>query len=344
MHTWILEKPGLFARTEPGRMADPAAGEVLVKVHRMGLCGTDYHAYRGEQPYFAYPRLLGHELGVEVIATGEDVQQIAAGDRCAVRPYLACGRCDACLRGYTNACEQMRVLGVHVDGGLQLYLKLPASQLHKSSTLSFDALALVEPLSIGAHAVHRARLQADDRVLILGAGPIGLAVATFAGLHQLQKLAVADLQAQRLSFLQKLSFPQRPTPVLLSQEPMEQICAAFDGKKPTVIFDATGNARSMEQCFSYAAQGARIIYVGLCQQHLSFSDPLFHQKELTLFASRNSLPADFAYIIELLESGHLQVQAWITHRYPLAQLPQAFEAIHQTRDDICLKAMIDMET
>ncbi|SFV32918.1 hypothetical protein SAMN05660895_1497 [Thermoflavifilum thermophilum] len=344
MHTWILEKPGLFIRTEPGHITDPAAGDVLVKVHRIGLCGTDYHAYRGEQPYFTYPRLLGHELGVEVIATGEDVQQIAVGDRCAVRPYLACGRCDACLRGYTNACEQMRVLGVHVDGGLQLYLKLPAAQLHPSALLSYDELALVEPLSIGAHAVQRARLQADDRVLILGAGPIGLAVATFAALHHPQILAVADLQAQRLSFLQKLSFPQTPLPILLSQKPLDQICDAFDCKKPTVIFDATGNARSMEQCFSYAAQGASIIYVGLCQQHLSFSDPVFHQKELTLFASRNSLPADFAYVINLLESGRLQVQGWITHRYSLAQLPQAFEAIHQTQDHMCLKAMIEMET
>jgi 2-desacetyl-2-hydroxyethyl bacteriochlorophyllide A dehydrogenase len=343
MHSWILEKPGQFVPVEPALATDPGADEVLVKVHRMGLCGTDYHAYRGDQPYFTYPRLLGHELGVEVLATGKNVQQVAVGDRCAVRPYLACGHCDACLRGHANACEQLRVLGVHVDGGLQLYLKLPASQLHPSSKLSYDELALVEPLGIGAHAVHRARLQTDDRVLILGAGPIGLAVATFAAMQHPLQLIVADIRSQQLTLLQQLPLPQRAVPLHLNPQVPKMIFDSFGEKKPTVIFDATGHAQSMEQCFHYAAHGARIVYVGLCAQRLSFSDPLFHQKELTVFASRNSLAADFAHIIHLIENNLLQVEAWITHRYPLSQLPQAFEISGQQQKYVCLKAMIEIE-
>ncbi|MBX5438878.1 MAG: zinc-binding alcohol dehydrogenase family protein [Thermoflavifilum sp.] len=340
MHTWILNQPGQFTVVQPAHPHNPAPGEALVKVHRMGLCGTDYHAYRGEQPYFAYPRLLGHELGVEVLAIGQGVSEVRVGDRCAVRPYLACGQCDACLRGYPNACEQIKVLGVHTDGGLQLFLTLPASQLHRSGKLSFDDLALVEPLSIGAHAVNRAKIKAEDRVLILGAGPIGLAVATFAGFHQPQQLVVADVQAQRLRLLSQLSFPQTPQPLPLAQHPLEEILSSFGGKNPTVIFDATGHPQSMEQCFSYAAHGGTIVYVGLCRQTLSFSDPLFHQKELSLLASRNSQPADFDQIIHLMENGHLHTKAWITHRYPLSQLPQAFETIFSSAGDICLKAMI----
>ncbi|HKS97404.1 MAG TPA: alcohol dehydrogenase catalytic domain-containing protein, partial [Terriglobia bacterium] len=180
MRQVILEQPGRFVCADA---APPArqANEALVRVHRVGVCGTDLHAYAGEQPYFTYPRILGHELSVEVVETsmaGETGLQ--PGDRCAVEPYLSCGDCHACRLGKYNCCEQLRVLGVHTDGGMREYLAVPADRLHKSGKLSLDQLALVETLGIGAHAVQRSGLRAGENVFVVGAGPIGLAVTQFA--------------------------------------------------------------------------------------------------------------------------------------------------------------------
>ena len=133
----------------------PAPGEALVAVRRVGVCGTDLHAFHGRQPFFHYPRILGHELGVEVLDVGAGVTDVRPGDRCALRPYLECGRCDTCRRGFPNCCPDLAVIGAHIDGGMRERQVVPADHLHASRTLSFDELALAETLSIGGHAVVR---------------------------------------------------------------------------------------------------------------------------------------------------------------------------------------------
>ena len=165
MKTIVLEKPGSFQLTERPSPGDPAPGQALVRIHRVGVCGSDIHAFKGNQPFFTYPRVVGHELGVEIVAVGPNEKGLAVGDRCAVEPYLHCGRCIACRRGKTNCCVALQVLGVHTDGGMCEFIAVPVGKLHRSRTLSPDQLALVEMLTIGAHAVRRAQLEPGENVL-----------------------------------------------------------------------------------------------------------------------------------------------------------------------------------
>jgi 2-desacetyl-2-hydroxyethyl bacteriochlorophyllide A dehydrogenase len=311
---------------------------VLVKVHRIGICGTDLHAYRGKQPFFTYPRILGHELGVEVLAVSGPDHALQAGDFCSVEPYLNCGVCMACRRGKPNCCLNLQVLGVHTDGGMREFLKVPAQKLHKSSKLGPEQLALVETLGIGAHAVKRGSVEADDTVLVIGAGPIGLAVTQFAQLAG-ATVAVMDQHPGRLAFCREQMGVKHT--VEAGSEPLPQVLAVFGGDLPTVVLDATGNAQSMMTAFHYVAHGGRLVYVGLFQGDVTFADPLFHRKELTLLASRNATPADFTTIIRLMEEDQLDTTPWITHRIGFDRLAGTFPDLLRPESGV-LKAMVEL--
>jgi len=322
MKTIRLQEPGKFVALETDRPAAPGPGEALVRVHRIGVCGTDIHAFAGRQPFFTYPRILGHELGVEVLATGSGVSNITAGARCAVEPYLNCGECIACRRGKPNCCAAIRVLGVHSDGGMREQLLIPAAKLHPSQTLGFDQLALVETLAIGCHAVARADLQRDEFVLVIGAGPIGLAVMQFAVEAGAQVIAV-DVNAARLEFCQSQLGVAHA--INAAAEPvLEALLRLTHGELPTAVLDATGNPQSMSAAFNYQAPGGRVVFVGLFQGEVTFNDPNFHKREMTLLASRNALPGDFTRIIRLIESGRIDTTPWITHRAEFAEVLAQF--------------------
>ena len=195
-----LEAPGRFAPvTLESASTQLQPDEALVRVHRIGVCGTDIHAFRGDQPFFSYPRILGHELGVEVLELGGPAEGIRRGQFCAVEPYLNCGTCIACRHGKPNCCVKLLVLGVHVDGGMREKLVLPIRKLHPSESLTLDQLALVETLAIGCHAVDRAALESNEFVLVIGAGPIGLGVVQFA-IEAGAQVIVLDISPQRLEF------------------------------------------------------------------------------------------------------------------------------------------------
>ena len=232
---------------------------MLVRVHRIGVCGTDLHAFAGKQPFFTYPRVLGHELGVEVIDPGDAPGGLKAGDRCAVEPYLNCGRCIACRRGKPNCCTSLQVLGVHTDGGMRPLLRVPARKLHPSAKLGYEQLALIETLGIGAHAVDRAQLAEGEFVLVIGAGPIGLSVIQFA-LARGAMLAVMDVSDTRLEFCRKLGVPHVLKPGAAAVAALQELGG---GDLPTCVIDATGNAASMAGCFNLPAHGGRIVFVGL---------------------------------------------------------------------------------
>jgi 2-desacetyl-2-hydroxyethyl bacteriochlorophyllide A dehydrogenase len=338
MQTVILNKPGAFElidRPEPG---SPSPGEALVRIARIGVCGTDYHAFRGRQPFFTYPRVLGHELGVEVLAVGAGVNGIAVGDRCAVEPYLNCGVCIACRNGKTNCCTQLKVLGVHVDGGMCTSLMVPARKLHPSSKLTLDQLALVETLGIGAHAVERAQVKKDEWVLVIGAGPIGLAAMQFVRAVG-AKLIVMEPNASRADFCrQQFGIQHVISPI---DNPVERLRHITAEEMPTAVFDATGNSQSMMGAFNLVAHGGRLIFIGLFTGDVTFHDPDFHRRELTLLASRNALGADFRRIIEWIEVGVVDTTPWITHRAPLAQTPDIFATWAHPEAGV-LKAMIDV--
>ncbi|HET6567655.1 MAG TPA: zinc-binding alcohol dehydrogenase family protein [Rhodothermales bacterium] len=320
MQTLILREPHRFELVDTPEPEAIRPGEALVRVHRVGVCGTDLHAYEGRQPFFRYPRVLGHELGVEVVSVEPNDRGIRVGDRCAVEPYLNCGSCRACRRGKTNCCEKLEVLGVHTDGGMRAYLTVPLHKLHRSETLSYEQLALVEMLCIGAHAVRRAGVEPGESVLVVGAGPIGLSVAAFA------RAAGADVMVMERSE-QRLRFCREHlgigNTILASQDSMSEVKRA-GGDLPGAVFDATGNAASMQGAFDLTAHGGTLVFVGLVQGDVTFHDPDFHRREMMLLSSRNATGEDFSTVIGGLESGQVDVEPWISATVPLTDAPAAF--------------------
>ena len=343
MNTIVLNEPFKFSLIDSAPPTSLAEGEALVRVHRVGVCGTDLHAFRGRQPFFTYPRILGHELGVEVveIAEGSPPSTIQVGDRCSVEPYLNCGTCIACRNGKTNCCINLKVLGVHTDGGMREYITVPLHKLHKSEVLSYEQLALVETLGIGAHAVDRAQLRPDEWVLVIGAGPIGLSVIQFAQLIT-SNIIVIDVSAQRLEFCrQQLKVPHL-IQVGPDTTPLQQIQALTQGDLPTAVFDATGSVTSMNQAFEYVAHGGKLTFVGLVQADVTFHDPFFHRREITLLASRNALSKDFPRIIGLIESGRVDTQPWITHRANVVDMIGQFDGWLKP-DNGVIKAVVSFD-
>jgi 2-desacetyl-2-hydroxyethyl bacteriochlorophyllide A dehydrogenase len=339
MDAIVLEEPERLQLTTRAEPAPPPPGHALVLVHRVGICGTDWHAYRGKQPFFTYPRVLGHELGVEVLEVNEPAPSIKVGDRCAVEPYLNCGNCIACRLGKGNACANLQVLGVHRDGGMQQLLVVPTNKLHPSSKLSLEELALVETLGIGCHAVARGQLKAGEEVLVIGAGPIGLSVLPFVQAGG-GKLIVADVSESRLNFCRQWAKVDRV--IDARQEMLAALQQMTNGDLPTLVFDATGNPQSMANAFNLVAPGGRLVFVGLFQGDLAFNDPNFHRRELTILATRNALPQDFCHIIDLIEHQRIETGPWITHRVGHRGLTDVFPK-WLAPDANVLKAMVSFD-
>ncbi|GAA5139648.1 zinc-binding alcohol dehydrogenase family protein [Prosthecobacter algae] len=316
MRALQLSQPRQFQWIELPETASPSTGEALVAIRAIGICGTDISGYLGKMPFIEFPRILGHELGVEVLAVGPDVTHLQPGDRCSVEPYLHCGNCHACLQGRTNCCETLAVLGVHCDGGMRERLLLPASKLHPCNTLGYEQLALVETLAIGCHAVNRAEIRPTEDVLIIGAGPIGLTVLEFARLAT-QHITVLELSAARRAFVTQ-HYPGVNVVEMLPDEPAAQ-----------VVFDATGNPQSMARALRLARFTGRIVYVGITKEPVLLDDPLLHRRELTLLASRNAQAADFPRILSLIQEGRINTQPWITHHTGWENLPSLLEDLIQ---------------
>ena len=341
MKAIVLEQPGRFTSrdlAEPGR---PGPGDAIVRVHRVGICGSDISGYLGKMPFYSYPRIPGHELGVEVIAVGDGVTNVNAGDRCSVEPYMNCQQCLACRRGASNCCQNLKVLGVHTDGGMRGRFVVPARKLHRSDKLTLDQLALVETLAIGCHAVNRGNPQADEQVLVIGAGPIGLSVIEFVKLTG-AKITVLDLNDRRLEFCRNTMGVHH---TVLSSGDRDADVAAVQratGDLPTAVFDATGSVKSMNNAFHFAGHTGRVVFVGIVTADVSFPDPLLHAREITLYASRNALPADFKRIIKLIEDGKIDTRPWITHRCAFDAVAENFPAYTKPETGV-IKAMVELE-
>ena len=331
-----LERPGKLQNVQVDEPEMPSTGQALIRVKQVGVCGTDLHAFQGTQPFFSYPRILGHELGVEVVAVEGTEHNVIPGMHCAIEPYFACQHCPACRRGKPNCCLNIQVFGVHIDGGMRERAIVPTRYLHPASTLSFEQLALVEPLAIGSHAVKRAQLHKGEQVLVVGAGPIGLAVIQFA-LFAGTQVFVLDVSEQRLNFCQQI-YPQ-VTCLAGHGDPLANLQQFTGDDLPTAVFDATGNPQSMHASFSYVGNGGRLIFVGLFQGDVTFHDPDFHRRELTLLSSRNAEAADFRQIIAYLEAGQIDLAPWITHRASADEMVDAFPQWFN-RDSGIIKAVI----
>lgn len=333
-----LNKPGSWEALEVSAPDAPLApDEALINVKKIGVCGTDLHAFKGTQPYFTYPRILGHELAIEVVAVGDAVKQVKVGDLCAVEPYYNDGVGQAVRRGKPNCGEHLKVLGVHVDGGMRESFVYPAKFLHPSDHLSDDQLALIEPLAIGCHAVDRARMEKDDIVLVIGAGPIGLGAIQFAQLTGARVLAM-DIDQRKLDKCTEITGIEE---VLMATGEVEaELTEMLAGDLPTIILDATGNPQSMMKTFDYVAAGGTIVFIGLFNGDMVFYDPTFHKKELTLMASRAALSQDFSRTIQLVETGKLDPSVYITHRLKFDNVPSTFSTLYAQGSDL-IKAIIE---
>lgn len=319
-----LEKPESWRIIDIPEPLPPAAGEVLVRVHRVGVCGTDLGGYLGKFPFFSYPRIPGHELGVEVLEMGAGVTNVKPGDLCSVEPYLNCQQCYSCRRGFTNCCEHHKTLGVMCDGGLTERILLPARKLHLANGLSVEQAALVETLAIGCHAVDRSGCKQGENILIIGAGPIGLSALEFVKLSGARPI-VADISDSRLAFVRNTMGVPDTLAMQNDASDIESIESMTQGQRADVVIDATGNSKSMVRAFEFTAFAGRVVYVGITQQNLEFAHaPLFHRREITLLASRNAMSRDFTRIIGLIEADAINTNPWITHHADFADVPKEF--------------------
>ena len=338
MEALICTKPGTFQYKD---IAAPVLqpGQAIVRIKRIGICGTDLHAYEGTQPYFSYPRILGHELAADLIeADGAD--GFIPGEAVTIIPYFNCGKCIACRNGKPNCCTDIKVCGVHVNGGMSEYFSVPSYALVKSQGLGYDELALVEPLAIGAHGVRRANIQKDEFVLVIGAGPIGLGTMEFARIAG-AKVVALDVNANRLQFckdLLKADYIINAT----TENVLKRIKEITSNDMPTVVIDATGNQQAINNALQYLAHGGRFVLIGLQKEAISFSHPEFHKRESTLMSSRNATREDFEHIIDSIKKGFVDPTTYITHRVNFGDVKNAFESWLDPKEGV-IKAMVTVD-
>jgi len=336
-----LQEPKTFRIIDIPEPSDPGPDEAVVRVHRVGICGTDLSGYLGKMPFYSYPRIPGHELGVEVVAVGSEVTNVQSGDHCSVEPYINNPASFASQRGRGNCCEDLQVLGVHTDGGMRSLFKLPARKLHKATTLSMEQLALVETLAIGCHAVQRVDPRPQENVLVIGAGPIGLSVIEFVKVSG-ANLIVMDVNEQRLQFCRETMGVPHTVTYKGDGKEEAQLRELTDGHLPTIVIDATGNAKSMSAALNYVGHTGKLAFVGITTENVSFPHPLMHRREMTLYASRNALPADFDRIIQLIETGKIDTRPWITHRVGFQDMIAQFPSYLQPETGV-IKAIVEVE-
>lgn len=337
MKTLVCSRPGdLEYRSVPEPVL--AAANAILRIKRIGICGTDLHAFEGTQPYFNYPRVLGHELAAELVECNY-LSGFEIGEPVTIVPYFNCGSCIACRSDKPNCCVHIKVCGVHIDGGMTEYLSVPSYSLVHGSGLNIDELALVEPLAIGAHGIARAGVKEGDHVLVIGAGPIGLGTMEFARIAGAKVIAM-DVNADRLQFCKdKLKVDHVVNAV--SEDTIGRIRDITGGDMPTVVIDATGSQKAINNGFQYMAHGGKYILIGLQKSEISFSHPEFHKREGTLMSSRNATKADFEQVISAMKNKLIDPLNYITHRIDFSGLKAEFPSLIKPETGV-IKAMVSI--
>lgn len=318
MNQWICNQPGKICIQE-AEIPLCAPGFSLLRVLSIGICGTDIHAFAGAQPYFNYPRILGHELAVEIIESNTFIQ----GQLATIIPYFNCENCHACSAEKSNCCEKIQVFGVHIDGGMREYIIVEDRYVIQGRGLSADELVLVEPFSIAAHGLRRAGLKLGDKVLVLGAGPIGLFTILLAKI-QGAIVEVAEPNTARLQFcIDKIGVK-------------EVLSNSFD-----IVIDATGNRSAINSGFTKMAHGGKYVLIGLQKEPITFSHPEFHKREGTLMSSRNATIEDFNYIMKLFRDGVIKAETFISKRFKRNEITDIFLKINES-SSVIVKSIIDL--
>ncbi|MBX2872544.1 MAG: zinc-binding alcohol dehydrogenase family protein [Saprospiraceae bacterium] len=336
----VCEEPGQFLVKEK---SEPILQEnqVLIQMTRIGICGTDLHAFQGNQPFFQYPRILGHELAGAVLKAGPGVTAFQAGDRVGIMPYVSCGKCIACRRGKPNCCTSIQVLGVHSDGGMQERIVLSQDLLLSANHLEWEEIAILEPLAISAHAIRRSQVMANDTVVVMGCGPIGIGVMAFAQMEGARVIAL-DVQDSRLEFVRE-NLGIKDTVNVLKGDAAEQVEKMTAGDMAQIVFDATGNKRALESGINYMSHGGKFVLVGLFKGELSYQHPAIHAKETSLLCSRNATREDFDYVMDKLNEKRFPVNSFVTHTVPFLDMPQHFEDWLKPETGV-IKAMLELSS
>ncbi|MCX6293254.1 MAG: zinc-binding alcohol dehydrogenase family protein [Sphingobacteriales bacterium] len=310
-------------------------GETLLKIERIGICGTDLHAFEGTQPFFNYPRILGHELAATIVET--NAKGFLPNEAVTIIPYFNCRKCIACRMEKENCCSNINVFGVHIDGGMREFVVVPDEALVKSEGLSFDELALVEPLAISAHGVRRADVKKNEFVLVVGAGPIGIGTMEFAKIAGGNVIAM-DVNEGRLNFCKEnLQIEHTINPV--TEDAMEKLKQITNNDMPTVIIDASGNQKAINNAFQYLGHGGRFVLIGLQKGEIQFMHPEFHKRESTLMSSRNATREDFQHAITCIKKGLIHPLHYLTHRVQFDEVIEQFESWLKPQTGV-IKAMI----
>lgn len=328
----VCIEPGDFQLIEREVPTQAPEGWVLLDVLAIGLCGTDYHILEGKQPFLSYPRVIGHELSARV---AQSVGSWNKGDLVVVNPYLSCGDCRACNRGKPNCCLNIEVLGVHRDGAMCRRIAVPEQNLYAADGLTPVEAAMVEFLSIGAHAVRRSEVSRGDRVLVTGVGPIGLGAALFARLEGAE-VHLMDVSDEKLaSACETFAFEHvhKPGSDLLTGE-LED---GFDA-----VFDATGNRKAIEAGFPLLAHGGSYVLVSVVQGDITFVDAEFHKREMRIIGSRNALREDFNRVMAAMRSGDIQSEKLCSELMTMDQLATRFPELAKSRDNL-IKAVVTLE-
>lgn len=317
MKALVLKQPGEFVLEErPMPVCGPE--DLVIRVDAVAICGSDNHAVRGNQAMFTFPRVIGHEVAGTVYQAGTNVTGFQKGDRVCLMPCVPCGSCRACQKGHPNACKHLQLYGVHMDGGLQEYFAAPAKQFLKMPhSATPEEISLVEPLTIGAHAIGKLDLQPQDQLLVIGAGPIGVSCAVNArclGVH----VTLADTSQSRRTFVEH-QFGFRCLDPLMEDYTAE-VSRITGGELFDAVVDTTAAKISMENSWKWITNSGKIVFVGICGKTLELDGKAFHAREPSLYVSRNSTAADFQHVITLLQSGELDPRQFVTHTAPFPQV------------------------
>jgi threonine dehydrogenase-like Zn-dependent dehydrogenase len=320
MRALVLHKPGQVSiETIP----DPLVTNrhVLLKVRMVGFCGTDLNSFRGLNPLVSYPRILGHEVSATVVQ-GDGGNGLEVGTDVAVSPYTSCGKCASCRRRRSNACEFNETLGVQRDGALTEFIVIPRDSLYPAKLMPKE-LCLVEPLTVGFHAVSRGRVTGDDTVAVFGCGGVGLGAIAASNARGARTICI-DIDDEKLE-LARLAGATHT--IHSKREPLcDRLRHLTEGHGPDVVIEAVGTAATFRAAVEEVAFTGRVVYIGYAKEPVSYETRLFVQKELDIVGSRNAQPEDFQAVISLLEQRKFPVDEAVSLVVSLAEAPEALRS------------------
>lgn len=318
-----ITEPWKICVTE-AEMPQPNQGEALLQILYCGICGADVASYTGNQPFTTYPRIPGHEFSARIIQISENDRDLKPGDVVTVNPYFNCGTCYSCKRGFVNCCTDNQTMGVQRDGSFSEYITIPIDRIYSGKGISARELALIEPFSISYHALSRAKIKETDRVLIIGAGPIGLFALICAKLKA-KEVYVADILDGRLQ--KALNYGADGVINTKTQNLSEETACITDGNGFDVCVEACGASETFLACIDSAAFAGNIVLIGNGKKETTFLHSVLLKKELNVHGSRNSLKKDFEELIDLVAAGKVKLMDMVSKVYPFDRTAEAFDAL-----------------